>query len=210
MLVGFIFFLTLYLQNALGFDALQTGVRSLPMMALVGFSAPIAGRFISKTGPTVLIAGGMASATAGAYLVTLIGVNATQANWTALLPSFVLLGVGPGCANAPLLTVAVGTVEGRQGRRRFGRQQRVPANRNGVRHRVSRRRADDALQRSGRAGSRGRQRAEDGDESGAARGAERRERRPFAIGAQGERLPDFPQISRDSRSAWIGASTLRR
>ena len=44
MLVGFIFFLTLYLQNALGFDALQTGVRLLPMMALVGFSAPIAGR----------------------------------------------------------------------------------------------------------------------------------------------------------------------
>jgi EmrB/QacA subfamily drug resistance transporter len=111
MMVGFIFFLTLYLQNALGFDALETGVRLLPMTVLAGFSAPFAGRFISRIGPRALIVAGMVLAAAGSYLVSLVGTRSTPHEWVWLLPSFVLIGLGIGCANAPLLTIAVGTVE---------------------------------------------------------------------------------------------------
>src|SRR5579884_4234691 len=58
-LVSFIFFLTLYLQNALGFDALQTGIHLLPMTILVALFAPLAGRYVDKVGPRWIITGGL-------------------------------------------------------------------------------------------------------------------------------------------------------
>ncbi len=115
-LVAFIFFLTLYLQNALGFDPLQTGIRLLPMTVLVGICAPIAGRFTDAVGPRWIITCGLALAAVGAYLATRITPADTQAQWSVLVPTFVLLGIGLGAANAPINTVAVGTVdEGRAG-----------------------------------------------------------------------------------------------
>lgn len=192
MMVGFIFFLTLYLQNALGFDALQTGIRLLPMTVLAGFSAPIAGRFISRIGPRALVVAGMVLAATGSYLVTLVGTRSTPHEWMWLLPSFVLIGLGIGCANAPLLTVAVGTVEpGKAGVasgvnsvcRQIGTAFGIAflgviltAHYN---HQVPR-----VAQRAGpNAGSAGLVQA------------------PPHV----KRLPDFPQISRESRTAWISS-----
>lgn len=114
-LTSFIFFLTLYLQNALRFDALQTGIRLLPMTVLVGIAAPIAGRFTDKIGPRWIIVGGLAVGAAGIYLATRITPLDGQAQWTVLVPAFILLGIGLGAANAPILTVAVGTVEEAKG-----------------------------------------------------------------------------------------------
>lgn len=192
MLVGFIFFLTLYLQNALGFDALQTGERLLPMTVLAGFSAPVAGRFISRIGPRALVVSGMILAALGAYLVTLVGTRNSPQEWMWLLPSFVVIGLGIGCANAPLLTVAVGTVEpGKAGVasgvnsvcRQIGTAFGIAflgviltAHYNHQVPRVARRAGPNA-------GSAGLAQAP----------------------PQVKRLPDFPQISRESRRAWIGS-----
>lgn len=110
-LVAFIFFLTLYLQNALGFDALQTGIHLLPMTILVGICAPIAGRYVDSVGPRWIITFGLALGAVGAYLVTRISPADGQAQWTVLVPSFVLIGIGIGSANAPINTVAVGSAE---------------------------------------------------------------------------------------------------
>ncbi len=110
-LVAFIFFLTLYLQNVLGFSALQTGIHLLPMTILVGVCAPIAGRYTDKVGPRWIIAAGLGIGGVGAFLAARITPADTQAQWTVLLPSFVLIGIGLGAANAPINTVAVGTVE---------------------------------------------------------------------------------------------------
>lgn len=110
-LVAFIFFLTLYLQNALGFDALQTGIHLLPMTILVGFCAPIAGRYVERIGPRWLITGGLGLGAAGAFLVSRVSPTDTQAQWTVLVPSFVLIGVGLGSAGAPINTVAIGTAD---------------------------------------------------------------------------------------------------
>lgn len=108
-LVAFIFFLTLYLQNALGFDALQTGIHLLPMTVLVGFCAPIAGRYVDRVGPRWIITGGLAFGAIGAYLVSRVSPADSQAQWTVLLPSFLLIGIGLGSAGAPINTVAVAT-----------------------------------------------------------------------------------------------------
>jgi len=110
-LVSFIFFLTLYLQNALGFDALQTGIHLLPMTILVALFAPLAGRYVDKVGPRWIITGGLALGAIGAYLIARITPADGQAQWTVLLPSFVCIGLGLGSAGAPINTVAVGTAD---------------------------------------------------------------------------------------------------
>ncbi len=110
-LVAFIFFLTLYLQNALGFDALQTGIHLLPMTILVGICAPIAGRYVDRIGPRWIITAGLGLGAIGAFLVSRVTPSDSQAQWTVLLPSFLLIGIGLGSANAPINTVAVGTAD---------------------------------------------------------------------------------------------------
>lgn len=110
-MVSFIFFLTLYLQNALRFDALQTGIHLLPMTVLVGVCAPIAGRYVDTVGPRWIITAGLALGAVGAFLVTRVTPSDSQAQWTVLVPAFVLIGVGLGSANAPINTVAVGTAD---------------------------------------------------------------------------------------------------
>src|SRR5579884_341510 len=110
-LVSFIFFLTLYLQNVLRFDALQTGIHLLPMTILVGIFAPIAGRYVDKIGPRWIITAGLALGAIGAYLIARITPADGQAQWTVLLPSFVCIGLGLGSAGAPINTVAVGTAD---------------------------------------------------------------------------------------------------
>ena len=205
MLVGFIFFLTLYLQNALGFDALQTGIRLLPMMALAGFSAPVAGRFVSRIGPSPLITAGMFAAAAGAYAVTLVGTNPQQSDWLRLLPAFVLLGAGLGSANAPLLTVAVGTVEpGKAG---------VASGVNSVCRQIGTAfgiaflgviltmhyNASVATQlRNAGAPPRAAQAAQRAGPNAASAGLRQ-------APGQVKHLPRFPEISRDSKSAWVGS-----
>src|SRR5262249_6296275 len=43
---GVFFFLTLYMQNILGYSAIEAGVRTLPITGLIIVSAPISGRLI--------------------------------------------------------------------------------------------------------------------------------------------------------------------
>ena len=55
------FFITLYMQNALGLSALQTGVRFLPMTLLIIATAPVAGRLSDRFGSRWLLALGSCS-----------------------------------------------------------------------------------------------------------------------------------------------------
>jgi EmrB/QacA subfamily drug resistance transporter len=206
-MVAFIFFLTLYLQNALGFDALQTGIHLLPMTVLVGICAPIAGRYVDRMGPRWIITAGLGLGAIGAFLVSRVTPADSQAQWTVLLPSFVLIGVGLGSANAPINTVAVGTADPGQAGvasgiinvcRQIGTAFGIAflgvfltAHYDGAlaqRHLPPR--ITQAIRKAGpQAGSGGLQQA------------------PPAI----RHLPIFPQVSHDTRAAWIEsfAMTMR-
>jgi EmrB/QacA subfamily drug resistance transporter len=100
-------YITLYLQNSLGLSPLQAGLRFLPLSLLSFFVAPIAGRLSARVPIRTLIGGGMALV--GVALLLMRGLN-TSSDWTALLPGFVVAGIGVALVNAPLASTAVSVV----------------------------------------------------------------------------------------------------
>jgi EmrB/QacA subfamily drug resistance transporter len=100
-------YLTLYIQNTLGYSPLQAGLRFLPVTLLSFFVAPIAGKLSARVPVRLLIGGGLALV--GLGLVLMGGLDASS-DWTALLAGFIVGGAGIGLVNAPLASTAVGVV----------------------------------------------------------------------------------------------------
>ena len=100
-------YITLYLQNILGYSPLQTGVRFLPVTGIGLVLAPIAGRLAARWSPRGFLAGGIALVAIGLFLMH--GVSA-DSSWTVLLPGLVVAGAGVGIANPTIAQVAVGVV----------------------------------------------------------------------------------------------------
>jgi EmrB/QacA subfamily drug resistance transporter len=100
-------YLTLYIQNALGYSPLQAGLRFLPTTLLSFFVAPIAGKLSARFPVRVLIGAGLGLV--GIGLVLMARVDADSA-WTVLLPGFIVAGIGVGLVNPPLASTAVGVV----------------------------------------------------------------------------------------------------
>jgi EmrB/QacA subfamily drug resistance transporter len=103
-------FLPLYLENVLGYSAVATGVRFLPLSLLAFAVAPISGRLSTRVPVRFLLAGGLALC--GVALVLMSGI-AVDSGWTTLLPGFLVAGVGIGLVNAPLASTSVSVVEPR-------------------------------------------------------------------------------------------------
>lgn len=101
-------FLVLYLQNILGYTALQAGLRLLPLTAAVFVTAGLAGRLTGRVGTRWLIAPGFVFL--GAGLLAMSGLQPSD-GWTHLLPRFVLAGIGAGLINVPLASTAAGVVD---------------------------------------------------------------------------------------------------
>ncbi|MDP9340993.1 MAG: MFS transporter [Actinomycetota bacterium] len=104
-------YLTLYLQNVLGFSALGAGLRLMPVSILIFVFAPIAGRLSSVLPVRLLMGAGLVLISVGLLLMS--GLT-PQSTWTALLAGFVLAGAGVGMVNAPLASTAVAVAPGRQ------------------------------------------------------------------------------------------------
>jgi MFS family permease len=86
-------------------------VRFLPLSLLSFVVAPVAGRLSESVSVRLLL--GLGMALIGAALLLMHGVTPTS-RWTALLPGFVVGGVGIGMVNAPLSATAVSVVEPRR------------------------------------------------------------------------------------------------
>jgi EmrB/QacA subfamily drug resistance transporter len=100
-------YLTLYIQNSLGYSPLQAGLRFLPLSLLSFVVAPLAGRLSARVPIRFLIGGGMLLVTISLLLMR--GLNASS-DWTALLAGFCLAGIGTAFVNPSLATTAVGVV----------------------------------------------------------------------------------------------------
>jgi EmrB/QacA subfamily drug resistance transporter len=109
-LFSLFFFLTLFLQNSLGFSPLQAGLRFLPLSGLILVTAPLAGALTSRIGARPVMCGGMAVLVIAVLLMTRIAPSDTQSDWLVLLPAFILGGLGSGLVNPPIGLVAVGAV----------------------------------------------------------------------------------------------------
>jgi EmrB/QacA subfamily drug resistance transporter len=101
-------YLTLYIQNALGYSALEAGLRFLPVTLLSFFVAPLSGKLAERFGVRWFVAGGLALVGIGLLLMRRIGPGD---DWTALLAGFMVAGGGIGLANPALATAAIGVVE---------------------------------------------------------------------------------------------------
>jgi EmrB/QacA subfamily drug resistance transporter len=104
-------YLTLYIQNILGYSALQSGLRFMPITILSFLVAPISGKFAEQLGVRWFLAGGLTLV--GAGLLLMHGVEPGD-DWTALLAGFLVAGGGIGLINPALATAAVGVVEPRR------------------------------------------------------------------------------------------------
>ena len=101
---GFQFMLTLYLQQTRGWSALETGLAIFPAGFLVAVLAPRVAPLIARFGVTRLIVAGLASTALGYALFLPIGLDSGYV--TAMLPTFLLGGLGFGLAYGPLNVAA--------------------------------------------------------------------------------------------------------
>jgi EmrB/QacA subfamily drug resistance transporter len=100
-------YLTLYIQDVLGYTPLQAGLRFLPITLLSFFVAPLSGRLSVRVPVRLLLGCGLILV--GIGLLTMTAVDA-DSDWTVLIPGFILAGAGIGLINPPLASTAVGVV----------------------------------------------------------------------------------------------------
>jgi EmrB/QacA subfamily drug resistance transporter len=100
-------YLTLYIQDVLTFSPLQAGLRFLPVTLLSFAVAPFAGKLTVRVPVRLLLGTGLLLAGAGLWAMTGLSVSS---GWTALIPGFILGGIGIGMINPPLASTAIGVV----------------------------------------------------------------------------------------------------
>ncbi len=101
-------YLVLYIQNVLGYSAIEAGVRFLPLTGAIFLTAGVAGRLSARVPTRFLIGPGFVLIAIG--LLLMHGLT-PGSDWTALLPGMIVAGVGAGLVNVPLASTAVAVVE---------------------------------------------------------------------------------------------------
>ena len=91
-LFGAAFFLAQFLQTALGFGPLGTGLRLMPWTATLFIVAPIAGSLVNRVGERPLIVGGLLLQTIGMVWIGLIA--SPTMDYVDMVPALVLAGTG--------------------------------------------------------------------------------------------------------------------
>ncbi|MEV7776428.1 MFS transporter [Kitasatospora sp. NPDC086791] len=107
-LLSMFFFISLYLQQVLGFSALEAGLSYLPFSAASIVAAGAASQLVTRVGPKPILAGGLALTAVGLLLFTRVSADGTFAG-DVLLPS-VVAALGLGFSFVPVTIVAVSGV----------------------------------------------------------------------------------------------------
>jgi EmrB/QacA subfamily drug resistance transporter len=109
-----LFFLTLYLQQVLGEDPLQAGLRFLPLVLSVVVGTQLGGRLVGRLGIARTLAAGMAVGAVGLALYLRLPVTGSMAD--LLLPGTIVAGLGQGVAFTTMYVAAgSGVPAGQQG-----------------------------------------------------------------------------------------------
>ncbi|HEY3021718.1 MAG TPA: MFS transporter, partial [Solirubrobacteraceae bacterium] len=106
-MLAMFFFLALYMQNILGYSAVEAGVRFLPSTLMIVLVAPLSGRLADRVGPRPLMVGGLSLTAFALFLQTRIDVGT---GYGLLLPAFVLMGIGIALVMSPMSTAAMNSV----------------------------------------------------------------------------------------------------
>jgi EmrB/QacA subfamily drug resistance transporter len=103
-MAGFLFLITLYLQEVRGYSALTAGLFLVPMALIMAGSAPACGRMVARHGTRWPLLIAAAGTIAGGVLLTFL--TATSPAWY-VLACCVVFGVGMGWVNPPVTNNAV-------------------------------------------------------------------------------------------------------
>jgi EmrB/QacA subfamily drug resistance transporter len=104
---GIFFFNSLFVQNILGFSAIETGATFIPMTILIVLVAPVAGRLSDRFGPRWLMGIGMVLL---AISLTLFGRLEADSTFWGILPGLLVGGFGMAITMAPTTSAAMGSV----------------------------------------------------------------------------------------------------
>jgi len=104
---GVFFYNSLFLQNIIGWSAVQTGASFLPMTVLIILVAPLAGKYSDRVGSRWLMAGGMVLLSAS--LLSFSRLDETSNFWN-LLPGLLIGGFGMALVMTPTTAAAMGSV----------------------------------------------------------------------------------------------------
>ncbi|MFE1378042.1 MFS transporter [Streptomyces sp. NPDC058740] len=103
---GSIYYSTQFLQFVLGYNALETGIRLLPLAGAVFVGAAVTGRLAPKLGVKAVVGAGMVLGTAGVLLLTLIESGST---YTDFLAPLLMLGFAIGLSLSPATDTIMGS-----------------------------------------------------------------------------------------------------
>jgi EmrB/QacA subfamily drug resistance transporter len=108
LLAGAFFLNSIYLQGALGWSALDSGLAFLPLVGAIALGVHATSRLVARAGTRTLIAAGMLLAAAGTLLLALAPDDPSYAG--GLLPGFVVFGLGIGLAFPAMQITAMSDV----------------------------------------------------------------------------------------------------
>jgi EmrB/QacA subfamily drug resistance transporter len=108
-LFSMFFFVSLYVQEILGYSPLRAGLAFLPVTAGIGIGAAIAQQLIRRLGVRAVATGGIAIATVGMVLLTRLPVHGSYVG--DLLVGLMPMSIGMGLTFVPITLLGTGNVE---------------------------------------------------------------------------------------------------
>lgn len=115
LIAGTFFLMSVELQTALGWSAIDTGLGLLPLVAAIAAGVHLTSHAIGRAGSRTLITAGLTVAAVGAALCAMAPAGAADASYVVdLLPGMVALGVGFGMT-LPAVQIAAMSGIGHEG-----------------------------------------------------------------------------------------------
>lgn len=111
-LIAGLFFVTIYLQQVVGYSALEAGLATTPVSLLLFALSPRFGRIASGTGPRLPMCAG--PIVAGAGLLLMLRIDADADYLSDVLPGVMVFGLGLAATVAPLTATVLDSVEERR------------------------------------------------------------------------------------------------
>lgn len=108
MLLANVFLLPLFMQELLGFTAVDSGIALMPRTLVMMVATPIVGRIYNSISPRVVVAFGVVLFAVGAYQMSHFTLATSEAD---VISTLIVQGVGFSCLFVPLTTVALANVE---------------------------------------------------------------------------------------------------
>ena len=108
--IGYVFLLTLYMQQVLGYSPLKTGLVYLPLGVGIGAGIGLAAALMPRIGVKITLATGLLGSAAGQFVASYIHVNSSYPG--GILPGLLVFGVFSGICYPALINGALHQVTG--------------------------------------------------------------------------------------------------